>query len=353
MKKEARLLHDRAIDALTLAIDHFNRAWNIARAEGVLIQLDRSFEMLLKAAIVHRGGRIREPRAKQTLGFDHCVRKCLTDADVKCLNPEQALTLQVINGLRDAAQHYILEISEEELYLQAQAGVTLFKDLLGKVFEEDLSDSLPERVLPIATRPLQDLQALFGEKVDEVRKLLKPGARRRVEARARIRPMAIMEGSVQGSHVQPGEDDLNRILRRIEAGEQFEEVFPGVSALRLQADGSGVAISLRITKAEGIPIKLVKEGEPGAAVVAVKRVNEIDFYSLGLKDLAAKVELSAPRTLTVIRHLKLQGDDDYFKEIRIGAAKFKRYSALALDRLKKELPTLDVDKIWREMIKAK
>ena len=48
MKKEARLLHDRAIDALTLSIDHFNRAWDVARAEGVLIQLDRSFEMLLK-----------------------------------------------------------------------------------------------------------------------------------------------------------------------------------------------------------------------------------------------------------------------------------------------------------------
>ena len=59
------------------------------------------------------------------MGFDHCVRKCLTDADVKCLEPEQALTLQIINGLRGAAQHYILEISEDELFLQAQAGVTL------------------------------------------------------------------------------------------------------------------------------------------------------------------------------------------------------------------------------------
>jgi len=60
-----------------------------------------------------------------------------------------------------------------------------------------------------------------------------------------------MEGSVQGGHVQLGEGDLNRILRRIEAAEQFEQVFPGVSALRLQADGSGAAISLRITKVEG------------------------------------------------------------------------------------------------------
>jgi hypothetical protein len=200
----------------------------------------------------------------------------------------------------------------------------------------------------VSTRPLQDLLVLFREKVDEVRKLLKPGSRRRVEARARIMPLAIMEGSVQGSHVQPGEGDLNRILQRIDAGEQFEEIFPGVSALRLQADGSGAAISLRITKTEGIPIKLVKEGEPGAAVVAVKRVNEIDFYSLGLKDVATKVGLSAPRALAVIRHLKLQDDDDCFKEIRIGAAKFKRYSAHALDRLKRDIPKVDAEKVWRE-----
>ncbi|MGH9460633.1 MAG: DUF3644 domain-containing protein, partial [Vicinamibacteria bacterium] len=208
-------------------------------------------------------------------------------------------------------------------------------------------------VLPVSTRPPQDLLALFQAKVDEVRKLLKPGSRRRVEARARIRPIAIMEGSVQGSHVQPGEGDLNRVLRRIEAGEEFEQIFPGVSALRLRTDGSGAAISLRITKAEGVPIKLVKEGEPGAAVVAVKRVNEIDFYSLGLNDLAEKIGLSAPKTLAVVRHLRLQDDDEYFKEIKIGASRFKRYSARALDRLKKELPGLDVEENWRESWKKK
>ena len=79
MKKEARLLLDRALEALTRSIDHFNRPWATGREESVLIQIDRSFEMLLKSAIVHQGGKIREPRGKQTIGFDHCVRKCLTD----------------------------------------------------------------------------------------------------------------------------------------------------------------------------------------------------------------------------------------------------------------------------------
>ncbi len=41
MRKEARLLLDRALGALTLSIDHFNRPWNVARPEAVLIQLER------------------------------------------------------------------------------------------------------------------------------------------------------------------------------------------------------------------------------------------------------------------------------------------------------------------------
>ena len=67
------------------------------------------------------------------------------------LSDEQVLVLQSINGLRDAAQHHLLDISEGHLYLQAQAGVTLYRDILRDVFDEVLSELLPDRVLPVAT----------------------------------------------------------------------------------------------------------------------------------------------------------------------------------------------------------
>ena len=95
--------------------------------------------MLLKAAILHRGGRIRERRAKQTIGFDASVRRALSDGAVRFVTEEQALALQSINGLRDAAQHHLLEISEGQLYVHAQGGVTLFRDLLQQVFGQDLA----------------------------------------------------------------------------------------------------------------------------------------------------------------------------------------------------------------------
>ena len=113
MRREARILLGKATDSILLAIKHFNRPWGRGRPEAVLVLLDRAFELILKAAIVHRGGRIREPRAKETIGFETCVRKCLSDTKIGCLTQEAALTVRIINSLRDAAQHYVVDLSEQ------------------------------------------------------------------------------------------------------------------------------------------------------------------------------------------------------------------------------------------------
>ena len=61
MLTEARTLYAKAADSLVLAVDHFNRVWDRGRTEAVLIMLDRAFELLFKAIIVHRGGKISLP----------------------------------------------------------------------------------------------------------------------------------------------------------------------------------------------------------------------------------------------------------------------------------------------------
>ena len=148
MKKEVKLLCTKAAESLILSIELFNRPSDAGRPHSVLIFLDDAFEMLFKSAILHRGGRIRERRAKQTIGFDACVRKGLSDAKVKFLTDNQALTVQMINSLRDAAQHHILDISEQHLYIQSQAGLTLFRDVFRLVFGTNLQAHLPAPVLP-------------------------------------------------------------------------------------------------------------------------------------------------------------------------------------------------------------
>lgn len=342
------MLLDRATDSLVLAVEKFNCPWDRGRQEVTLLLLDRSFELLLKAAILHRGGRIRDPGEKETFGHDRCVRVCLSERQVQCLTEEQALTIQVINSLRDAAQHYMLHVSEQQLYVYAQAGVTLFADLLKSVFGHVLADHVSERVLPVSTRPPTDLHSVVSAEFDDVKSLVAPRTRKHLEARAKLRGLAVVEASLNGVRSQPGEAELERLVARVRAGRTWQEIFPGVASLAMSTEVTNtVGVAIRLTKKEGEPVHLVPVGTPGATVVSVKRVNELDHYSLGLNDLAAKVGLNATRTLALVRHLGLQDKPEAFKTITVGTQKFKRYSKSALDALKEALKTVDMDKVWR------
>jgi hypothetical protein len=348
VRREARLLLDKAIDSLVESIARFNSPYDRGRVTTALIMLDHSFEMLMKAAIVHRGGSIREKSAAETIGFDACVRRALSDGRIRFLTEERALTLQTINGLRDAAQHHLIDVSEQQLYMHTQAGLTLFRDITTEVFDLDLVGHLPKRVLPVSTSPPADLSMLFDREVEAIQSLLAPRRRRHTEARARLRPLAILDANIQGEKLQPSESRLDRMGRALAEGKAWSDVFPGVASINIVAEGTGTEIALRITKKEGIPTRVVPEGTPGASVVALKRVNELDFYSLSHADLATKTGLTPPRTTALIRHLELESDSEYFKWISVGKVKFKRYSPKGLDHLREALESVDMDEVWRE-----
>jgi len=348
MKKEARLLLNRAIDSLLLAIEHFNRPWDRGRTEAVLMLLDHSFEMLLKSAIVHKGATIRERRATQTIGFDPCIRKCLSDAQVKCLTETQALTIRTLNGLRDGAYHYIIKLPEQMLYIYTQAGVTVFADILREVFQKELGDFMPGRVLPISTELPSDLVVLMDREFHQIQNLLTDRMRRGTEAKARVRALAIIENVADGSNSQPGEGQVKRLINGIRTGQDWNTLFPAVASLKMDTEGSAMKFSIRISKADGFPVRVVQEGEDPAAMIAVKRVDELGYYNLGLRDLAKHLGLGPHIALAVIKHLGLQDDPEYFKEFRIGSSRHKRYSPKALSRLRDEIPKLNIPEIWQK-----
>lgn len=347
MKRESKMLLQKACDSLLLAIELFNRPHDRGRISGTLIFLDHAFEMFMKAAILHKGGRIRDKRAKETIGFDACVRRSLSDGRLKYLTEEQALTIQTINGLRDAAQHHLLDISEAQLYIHIQSGVTLFRELLKEVFGKELNSYLPERVLPVSTSAPLNLMTLFDNEVDEVRKLLQPGRRRRVEALSRLRPLAILDATIRGEKRQPSDGDLRRISKRLE-NEEWQTVFPGVAAIEIVADPNLPSISLRLSKKDGVPIRLVPEGTPGATVVAVKRVNELDYYNLSATQLAGHLDLTVPKLIAIVECIGLRSDSDCYREFRIGSALHKRYSQKAISRIRESLEEKTVDEYWHE-----
>jgi hypothetical protein len=214
------------------------------------------------------------------------------------------------------------------------------------MFGEKLSDHLPERVLPLSTSPPRDLAVLVSDEVQLIRSLIKPGRRKRVEARARARSLAIMDAAIGGEFVQPGDRELDRILRRVAEGDEWDSVFPGVSSLRLDVGGDGIPFSLRIVKKEGVPIHLVDEGTPGTAVVAIRKIDKLAFYNMGLRKLARHFPgLSEAKVGAIIAELQMR-DDEYYAEFSIDSQHYKRYSAKALERIEEELPNLDVEDIW-------
>jgi len=106
--------------------------------------------------------------------------------------------------------------------------------------------------------------------------------------------------------------------------------------------------SIKITRNKGEAVRLVQEGDATAAVVAVKRVNETDFYSLGVRDMAKKLGKSETRLLWFIRREKVQEDPDFFKVITIGRSRFKCYSKLCYEMLLKRLAEIDLDALWKD-----
>ena len=345
MRREAKLLLNKACDSFLLGIELFNRPYDRGRASVALIHVDHAFEMFLKAAILHRGGRIRERPDENTIGFDSCVRRCLSDDKIRFLTEEQVLTLQTVNRLRNATQHHLLDISESQLYVHIQSAVTLFRDLLKAVFQGELSDHLPDRVLPISTLPPTDLIAIFDSEVSEILKLLQPGRRRTVEADSRLKSLAILDSTLRGKKEEPSPSTLRKLGQEL-LRKQWPDVFPGATRIDVVTDGAGLGFSIRLTKREGPPVQIVSEGTPRSLGVGVRRVNELGFYNLGAKDLANNLGLTVPKTIACVEHLDLKSDQDCYKEIKVGHTVHKRYSQKAIAKIEAALKIESAEEIW-------
>lgn len=84
-----------------------------------------------------------------------------------------------------------------------------------------------------------------------------------------------------------------------------------------------------------MPVSVTRDGEAGDAVIATRRVNDTDIYTLGRNDLATKLKISQFEASALIELLEVQADPECYKVIRIGSQAHKRYSMKALDVLAK------------------
>jgi hypothetical protein len=336
-KKEAQHLLEKSLDSLTLAIELFNRPQEQGRSSAVVILLDHSFEMFLKAALLHRGGTIRETNAHNTISLKVSVGRALSDGAVKFLDEDQAMTIRMINGVRDACQHHLADLCEEQLYLHIQSGVTLLRDLIQTVFQKDLTNYLPRRVLPISTIAPTSIEMIFDSQMAEVKKLLAPGRRKKAEAMEILRPIAVLERSLQDREGQPSNRELEKLANGLKKSDDWRNVFRDVATLTVDSQAVGHRVDLRFSKNGGAPVQIVKAGEDTNIIVGKQVVNILDFYNLTPTKFKDRLGVSMNRFTAYSRYLKLEENNEHFYLLKVGKQEHKRFSQKALSFARDQL----------------
>ena len=346
-KRDVAELRNRAVNSIVLGIELFNRPHESGRAETVLILLHHAFEMILKAAIRDRTGTVHDKQTKYSYGFDKCLN--VARDELSLISADESNTLSILDALRDTSVHFYQEISEDLLYIQAQAAVTLFNDLLASAFGEKLGDLIPARVLPISTRPPKNLQILFSSELKQVDRLLEPGSRKGIQASARLRPIMALATASRGEAQRLSEAELQEAVSRRRKGEEWSVVLPEVAQLRLDTQGQGIQFNLRLRKDAEMPVRFAEPGETPVGTVIKQEINVWDKFNLGRNDLARKLGLTGPKTSALILDLKIRDDPDCYKLLMRKSSKFPAYSKVALDRLRRALEDgIDVNEVWQK-----
>lgn len=327
------MLKATGMESLTLSVEVFNRPSPTARTQGVLLNLQHAFEMLLKAAIWEERGRI-QPRGG---GQSHSLRECvgIVRAMGK-LSDDEAVTVATIAGQRDAVQHQGAAVTDERLYVDAASGLRVFDDLLYCCFGERLVDQ-PEfahRMLPITANPPRELHLLTSADVERIRDLLQPPRRRHAEALALLRTLVVSEQVAQSptAEVQhPTEGQLERVARQIQQGSAWETVLPGLARLSLEHD-EGQTYNLRIVKHRDAPgVRVVRPGEAGAEDAAsIMKVSELEHWRFYLKDLASQAGITRYEAEALVHLLAIKEDAESYRAMRMGKQLHQRYSGRAL-----------------------
>ncbi len=343
MRRDARVLEKKAIASLRRAMMAFNALDDEGRHTSVLLHLQHSFEMLLKASLHQRGVSVVDSHTGHSIGFKKCLN--LAPEHIGLLPPDVG-TLRTIDRLRDDEYHYLGLVSEGILYVHLRAAVSIFDRLLRDVFGQTLADQLPARVLPISTQPPQDLDILIDEQFTQVRELLRPGRRRRQEARARIRSLLALEGHAV-EDVELSEADVDRVEQAIRTGAERTDVFPRLTGLSSRSSGLEVTIKVLPSKREGVPVRLIGADDPRDAA-AVRELDLQKKFCFTRTDLATHLGLSAPRTTALRGELRIDGDPECHHEFEFGHTTHHCYSDAALQKMRRALEQgIDMDDVWQ------
>ena len=352
--KEVRRLKKEALDGLILSVDIFNRPFDRGRYPAVLIHLDHSLEMLLKAILSLHRKRLFEPKSQVTIGFNRCVNLCLSSLDKPALTEQEAKALRRLHAVRSDAQHYFLEEENEGfLYQLIRLATRAFASVWQHTFETSIEEHLPDRVIPLATRPNMDIDALFLHDVARMRDAFQGGAAKKAWGRRIMRKWGLIYAADKieeiNSPIVDHQFDWFESIVHSDAG--IVEVLPMLGGSTLDEHDVADRIAIHLTKREGIAIHLVDDNnENGQPLMAVREYSEFDRFPFRASDLAKRISEEFPKfniydVQVANAYLNLKANPKMYIELPNGNQILQRYSLDAERRIRE----LYRQKEWSEL----
>ncbi|MBB1243133.1 hypothetical protein GL263_06065 [Streptomyces durbertensis] len=347
LRRESRILKDKALASLTNAVTAFNSPQaSASRTTVTLMSAQHCFEMLLKGALVQRKVDIFDRNADMSFGFDKCINLC---AEKLGVSEQEAGYLRMIAKLRDAEQHWYGVVSEGILYTCMRAAVTLFDELLQRAFGESLAKHLPDRVLPVSTLPPKHIQTLIDEEFTQVRELLQPGKRHGAEARGRIRTLLALQ-ALEVDDLQISERDIDRVEGGIKRGVEPAELIPNLSTIGTEVTGEGINVTVHFTKRGGAPVRWAGGDE---AAAAVRTEDPWKKYHWTRGKLGEKLKLSTGHAAALRWHLKIDEDESCHIQRFHNKTRIDGYSDNAFNKMRDAMkePGFDIRVIYQEYVR--
>ncbi|WP_077044117.1 hypothetical protein [Pseudomonas sp. KK4] len=342
LKREAKTLKNKAIASLRRGLEVFNGHDDHGRTESVLLHLQHSSEMLTKALLVQKSKEVFDKQKGIAIGLDRALNVATASG---YMTAAQAGSIRALNTMRDAAQHWMIVVPEDALFVNARALLTTLDEVLVEHFDDSLADNLPLRVMPLSTTALPSFDVLVDREFRHIAELLAPNKRARDEARGRIRTLLAMEAHVSET-VEVSERDIDRIEKAIKVGTQVDQVFPRLIALASNITGEGPTLRVHISKREGAPVRYVSGDDPEAAG-AIREVDLQKKYHLSPTALAERLGLSPNKCKALREMLGLDNDQSNMMIFEFGSQKHARFSDNALRILQEHNQPEIVEAAWQ------
>lgn len=339
--RDARTLLAKSISSLKTGMTAFNSYDDEGRVTSVLMHMQHSCEMLLKAVLCQNKVKVFDKATGKSIGFDRCVRICMSHHG---LNAHEAGIMRTVDSLRNAAQHWYVFVSEDILYLNTRALITAYDAYLKRALDADLHSHIPPRVLPVSTKPPGDFEFLVDREFKLIAELLAPGKRNRDQARGRIRSMLAME-SVVTDEVEISEKDIDRIERAIRNGSEFADVFPRLMTVGTTAEGDGPTFTVKLSKKEGAPIRYVGGDDPAAAA-AIREVDIRKKFYLRAAPLADRLGISTNKAKALRDFLGIDDDPTCHHLFEFDATKIPCFSDNAVRLMQAALAEGKLEEAW-------